>query len=416
MPDYQEFCFMKIMKWLMLLLVCVWNHASVAASPREIRIGTLYASSGPFSSSSLPEYQGLLFWVHQVNGQGGPYIRAYHKRIPIRLIAYNDQSQTGLAGALYNQLLTKDHVRMLVSDFGSVLTSVAVPLARVHHVLLFDVTGTSSRFFNPDNPYIVLTSLPTSGVWPDALAGFLIHQKIRRVAMVYSTNDFDASQAETLRHRLQEAGVKLVYDHGVPSSTSTYSILIHRIAMVNPSAVIEFGYPDNDLAFLQDLASNDVHFKMVFTVFPGQLLHLFKANLGRKLLAWVYTYPTPPLLAHTRINYGPALQAFVREYEQHTGRPVNFLTVAGYNAGLVIQRTLAVSQSLKALAMRRAINGFSGRLKTLDGEFKVKNDGSQIGELLPVGQLQLVRKGLRMTIVYPEPLATGTARYPAPSS
>ncbi|AOU99212.1 amino acid ABC transporter substrate-binding protein [Acidihalobacter yilgarnensis] len=388
--------------------------AAAAEAPHEIKIGTLYAGSGPFASSSQPQYAGLEYWVKEMNAQGGVYVKAFHKRIPVKLIAYDDQSQTGLAGTLYNQLLTRDHVNLLVADFGSVLTSVAVPLARVHRTLLFDVTGTSAKFFTPGNPYIVLTSLPTSGVWPTTLAEDLIHNHPGRVAVLYSTNDFDQSQAETLKQKLDAAGQKPVFFRGVPSNTSSYGALLHSIAATKPDTVVEFGYPNNDIAFLQDIKAGGMHFNRVFTVFPGQLLSLMEKNVGVDGLAWTYTYPTPPLLRYNQVNYGPGIDAFSKAYGKATGHEVNFLTVAGYNAGLVIQKTLDEAQSLKQADLRKAVTGFSGKLDTLDGHFKINDMGAQIGETLPVGQLQPHGGKIEMKVVYPHAMATGKAVYPAP--
>ncbi|TAL87534.1 MAG: amino acid ABC transporter substrate-binding protein [Rhodanobacter sp.] len=377
-------------------------------------MGALYASSGPFASSSTPQFHGLQFWVHQVNAKGGVFVKAYGKRIPVKLVAYDDQSKTSLAGTLYSQLITRDHVHLLASDFGSVLTSVAVPLAREHKTLLFDVTGTSAGFFTPDNPYVVLTSLPTSGVWPTTLANFVVAQHMRRVAILYSTNDFDGSQAKTLRTKLAAAGIHPVFDQGVPSGTSNYTVLIHQIMASKADSVFEFGYPNNDIAFLQGIMASGMHFPMVFTVFPGQLLKLMEKNVGPEGLAWTYTYPTPPLLVHKNINYGPTAGEFLKEYQQQNHREVNFLTIAGYNAGLIMQKTLETSTSLDPLAMRRAIAGFSGKLRTIDGMFRVNADGAQIGETLPVGQIQPMHGKLGMQIVFPSAVSTAKARYPAP--
>lgn len=384
-------------------------------APSEIRVGTLYASSGPFATSSQSQYQGLKFWAEQQNKEGGVYVKAFGKHIPVKLVAYDDQSDTGLAGNLYSQLITRDHVNLLVADFGSVLTSVAVPIARVHKMLLFDVTGTSGKFFTSGNPYIVLTSLPTSSVWPNTLGDFLVSKKIGKVAIVYATNDFDQSQAETLKGLLEKAHTPPIYFHGVPTSTSSYTVLLHTIAADHPDAVIQFGYPNNDISFLRDLSESGMHFNMVFTVFPGQLLSLLEKNVGIKGLAYTFTYPTPPLLRYEDTNFGPSISVFESDYGTATGQSVNFLTVAGYNAGLIIQKTLATSSSLDQLAMRKAVSSFSGHLKTLNGTFKVNKEGAQIGETLPVGQLIPGKGKVDVRVVYPVSVANGSAVYPAPA-
>lgn len=384
-------------------------------TPSVIKVGTLYASSGPFASSSMPEYNGLKFWVDQVNRDGGLYVKAFHKKIPLKLVAYDDQSETSTAATLYNQLITQNHVNVLVADFGSVLTSVAVPLAKVHKIMLFDETGTAAKFFTRSNRYVVLCSLPTSGKWPYALAGFLAHKKIDKVAVIYSSNDFDQSQAETLHKRLVKSGIKPVYYHAVPSSTTNYSVLLHDIQATNPDAVIEFGYPNNDIAFLQALQSSGLKFKMTFTVFPGQLLKLLETNVGQKTLDYTYTYPTPPLLKYNKVNLGMGINRFEKVYKKDTGKEVNFLTVAGYNTGLIIQKTLETSGSFNQPAFRNAITSFSGKVTTLDGTFKISRSGAQIGEMLPVAQL-VPESGnkIGVNVVYPSKTKTANAIYPAP--
>src|SRR5215471_2085150 len=147
--------------------------ARSADAPPEIKIGTLYASSGTFAAISMPVFSGLKLWVEQKNADGGVFIKPYNKKIPIKLIAYDDQSNTATAATLYNQLITQDKVDILVSDSGSVLTSVAVPIARDHKMLLIDQTGTGAAFFTPDNPYVVLIADPVSSIWPKPLTDFL---------------------------------------------------------------------------------------------------------------------------------------------------------------------------------------------------------------------------------------------------
>jgi branched-chain amino acid transport system substrate-binding protein len=383
-------------------------------APKVITIGTLYASSGPFATSSTSQYEGLKFWVSQVNKDGGVFVKAFNKKIPVKLVAYDDQSQTATAGMLYNQLITRDRVDMLVAAFGSVLTSVAVPLAKVHKVLLFDPTGTAAKFFTPDNQFVVLCSLPTSGIWPYALADFIVGKKIPRVAIVYSSNDFNQSQAVTLHDKLVKAGINPVYYEAVPTNTSNYSVLLHSIQATNPDAVIEFGFVPNDIAFLQGLQSSGLKFKMVFTIFPGQQFDLIKKNVGAKALYYTYTYPTPPLLKYSDVNYGPTLDKFEKAYGA-TGKKVDFLVVAGYNTGLIMQKTLGTASRFDQSQFRKAVADFSGKVKTLDGQFQVDASGAQTGEMLPVAQfVPKGTDGIGMNIVYPANLKTGSEIYPAP--
>ncbi len=392
--------------------VAVAAHA--AAAPSVIKIGTLYASSGAFAVASQGQYEGLQYWVDAVNKDGGIFVKAYDKKIPVKIIAYDDQSSTSTATTLYNQLITQDKVDVLVADFGSVLTSVAVPLAAEHHMLLIDPTGSGANFFTKPTNYLADVSIPSSQVWPVPLAKYLLQQKIKRIAIVYDANDFDASQATTMKDELAKGGVTPVYDHGVPTSESNYTVLLHTIAASNPDAVLEFGYPPNDIAFLKALSQSGLHFPMTFTIFPGQLLALLTKNVGTKGLAYTYTYPTPPLVKYDKVSYGQNTSQFVDAFTAAKKKAPNFLDAAGYNTGLIIQHMLDMAPQFTQLDFHQALMDMSGKTTTLLGEFKINANGAQLGQFLPVAQLVPEGDNLKVVVVYPQDKATGKAVYPAP--
>ena len=388
--------------------------AHAATAPAELKIGTLYASSGPFAVASQGQYEGLKFWAAAVNKDGGVFVKSFDKKVPVKIVAYDDQSSTSTATTLYNQLITQDKVNILVADFGSVLTSVAVPLAAEHHMLLIDPTGSGANFFTKKTDYLADVSIPSSTVWPLPLGNYLLQQKIKRVAIVYDANDFDASQANTLKDVLVKGGVTPVYFHAVPTSESNYTILLHTVAATHPDAVLEFGYAPNDIAFLRALSQSGLHFNMTFTIFPGQLLNLITKNVGAKALAYTYTYPTPPLVKYDKVSYGMNTAQFVQAFQAAEHKEPNFLDSAGYNTGLVIQHMLDTAPKFEQLAFHQALMNMSGKTTTLLGEFKINENGAQLGQPFPVAQLVPEGTGTKLVVVYPEDKATGKAVYPAP--
>jgi len=394
--------------------------AAAAQAPAAIKIGTLYASAGPFASISMPVYKALKLWEAQVNASGGVYVKPYGKKIPVKIIAYDDQSSTATAATLYNQLITQDKVDILVADSGSPLTSVAVPIAREHKMLLFDQTGTGAPFFTPDNKYIVLIADPMSLLWPKNAAEWFVHQGqklgIKRVAILYATNDFTGTQAKGFRNYLKQGGLDLVYDHGVPTTTSSYTVPIQTIKAANPDAVIELGFPNNDIAFLRDLQSSGVKFKAVFTIYPGLETDLLLKTVGASGLAYGLTY-VPPTVIKYKPEFGMDLDQFktawVKRYHETT--EFGFNAVAGYTTGLVLEKTLATTTSMDQMALRKAVFGLSGRLRTLDGTFMLRSDGAQIGEDTPLGQMLPDKSGgIRFNVLYPSDVANAKAVYPAP--
>jgi branched-chain amino acid transport system substrate-binding protein len=397
--------------------------AQAGDAPAEIKLGTLYASSGRFASISMPVHYGLKLWIDQKNAEGGVYVKAFDKKIPLKLVAYDDQSNTATAATLYNQLITQDKVDILIADSGSVLTSVAVPIARDHKMLLIDQTGTGAAFFTADNPYIALMSDPVSSIWPKPLADFLTHDGpalgVKRVAILYATNDFTGTQANAVRKFIKESnsGVDIVFDEGIPTETSNYTVLLNNIRAANPDAVIHLGYAPNDIAFLRNVQDSGIKFKFLFAIYPGLETELLEKNVGNKGLNYVFTYVPSSEIAY-ETNFGMSLKDYRDEWHKKyadTKVEFGFNAVAGFTTGLVLEKALAITGSLDQLELRKAIFSLSGQLKTLDGAFALDANGAQIGEITPLGQLIVDEHDhLKFVTVWPHDVATGKPVYPRP--
>ena len=99
------------------------------------------------------------------------------------------------------------------------------------------------------------------------------------------------------------------------------------------------------------------------------------------------------------------------------GIEFGYNAIAGYQAGLVIERALAAADSLDQMELRRAVFTLSGNMTTLVGAFVLAPDGSQSGEIDPLGQILPPKAGssdLGLNIVWPADEATAKPIYPAP--
>lgn len=399
---------------LALLPFGLAGPATAQTPPSEIKIGHLHAGSGPYASISMPVYLALKLWVDQTNASGGAFVKAYNKKLPLKLISYDDQSSTATAATLYNQLITQDKADLLVADSGSVLTSVAVPIAKEHKVFLFNPTGTGATFFQ-DNPYIALIADPVSTIWPKYIAEFLkddgVKSGTKRVAILYATNDFTGTQATAVRGFLTTpgSGLQIVYDQGVPTNTSNYTVLINNIAAANPDAVIHLGYAGNDIAFLRNVQDSGQKFQFLFSIYPGIETEELLKNVGAQALDGVFTYVTSAEIAY-KPDVGMTAEQFRAAFEKAnagSGVAYGFNAIAGYTTGLVLQETLKGADSLDADGLRKAVFSLSGKLKTLDGTFELDKGGAQVGEITPIGQMSPDKEGVKITVVYPHDLASG---------
>ena len=412
--------------WLGAVLAVMAVPAVAAEAPAEIKIGALYAGSGPMASASVPLHAALEWWAEGINRGGGAFVKGFGKRVPVRLVSYDDQSSPSLAANLTNQLITQDKVDILLSDSTSVMTASSVPVARDHKQLLFDVTGSSPNFFSPDNQYIVLLGLAATDRYPKSIADFVGQMPrlgIKSVALLYNTADYTAFQALAVRRAVEaNKELKLVFDRGVPANTTDYTLLVNNVAAARPDALLEFGYPANEIAFLHAMQDNGNKFKFLFTGYGLTELPLMKTNGVSDQLAYSYALASSAVYEF-KVDYGLDLDHFREAFEQYVksrklpGVEFGFNALAGYQAGLVIERTLAAAENLEQLELRRAVFTLSGAMTTLAGPFLLAPDGSQSGEILPLGQIvpggELIGE-YKLNIVWPDNLATAKPVYPAP--
>ena len=392
-------------------------QTATPTAPSEIKIGMLYASSGPFASISMPVYDAFKLWLDETNASGGVFVKPFNKKIPIKLISYDDQSSTATAATLYNQLITQDKVDLLIADSGSVLTSVAVPIAREHKMFLFDVSGTGGTFFTNDNPYIALMADPVSTIWPKYISDFLDDEGVKAgfksVAILYSTNDFTGTQANALKGFFEkDAKLKIVYYQGVPTSTSNYTVLINNIAAQNPDAVLELGYVGNDIAFLRNLQDSGDKFRFVFSIYAGTEKDEIQKNVGVGAMTNIFSYVPASnydYKAEVGMNRQQFQDAWNKKYPSGSGVEFGANAIYGYMTGLVVQEALANTKGLSQMDIHDAVFSLSGKLKTIDGTFELDSRGAQIGEITPLGQLQPDGKDLKLVAVYPPDRANGKA-------
>lgn len=395
------------------------SNAQTGSQLTEIKIGTLHASSGAFADSSGFQYAGLNYWINQTNANGGLYLSSIGKSLPVKLYSYNDQSSTTTAQTDYANLITKDHVQILVPDYGSTLTSPGEPIAQAHHIVMWAVSASTPSFYTANNPYMVDLSIRSSALWPVPLANYIANNSANfsRVAILYLNQDFPTAQAHTTYSILSNAtGVNVVYNKVTSdSSTAQYQSTLQAINATHPSAVLDFGYVDNDIAFYDALNANNMHFNFTFSIYPGLEFSTVNSSIPHDALKNAWSYGAPPVSQYSNVNLGPTTAQFTANWTSAGHSEPNSAVIQGYNTGLLLGKIITQTGSLNELAMRSTASNLSGNITTLDGPYVINTTtGAQTGEPFSVVQYHLNSTGaLNPVVIAPAKLATGNAIYPA---
>jgi len=126
------------------------------AGGREILAGVSCSLSGRFGLQGRQALNGIALWVEY----SAP-------ALPVRLIAYDDESRAAQARANVLRLLTSDRVDLLLGPYSSGLTLAVAPIAEAHRTILWNHGGASDDLSGGDWRHLVTVVSPASDYFRD---------------------------------------------------------------------------------------------------------------------------------------------------------------------------------------------------------------------------------------------------------
>src|SRR5678816_1999198 len=112
----------------------------------EVAVGLSISLTGKFRPQGQQALQGIRFWQSYVEAQGGIAVRNGEKR-PVRLIWYDDHSQSSFARKNVLQLLREDKIDILLGPYSSSLAMAVAEIAEEYRKVLWNYGGSSDEIF-----------------------------------------------------------------------------------------------------------------------------------------------------------------------------------------------------------------------------------------------------------------------------
>lgn len=104
----------------MALVVCfIWIQPVAAKDRSEILIGTNLPMTGILAGAGREQKWSYEQAVADINARGGIYVKAYNRKLPVKLIVADDESNAGKAGKAVERLIKVDRVDMLLGGFAA---------------------------------------------------------------------------------------------------------------------------------------------------------------------------------------------------------------------------------------------------------------------------------------------------------
>ena len=207
------------MKKLLLIPVAIVLVAALIFSgckpapeaPTEILIGGADTHTGVYSAFTLGGYVGVEAAIADINSLGGIYIEEYGKKLPVKIISTDNESNEIKAATLAEDMILRDKVDCLIQ--GTSISMLATPVAGVaerHKVPFVTAAGPMEPWYalweqvTPhwkytwNTSFSIVTPAPPGSVWDkpgmtlaDVLTAYLemIADQTNGKAGLYATDD-----------------------------------------------------------------------------------------------------------------------------------------------------------------------------------------------------------------------------------
>ena len=389
---------------LVSLVVAVALAAGLLASPAlaqdAIKVGATAAITGPFNS--LGGMQGKLWegWEHAQNQAGGIMVKSLGKKLPLKIIYYDDKSDPKVSVKFYEKLVNDDQVHFLIGPMGSPIGFAATTVAERYKFPMLLGPSSDPKIFERGFKYIQgVQDLATE--WSRHY--FDMHGKMgkaKTMAILAEDILFSRGVADGSKRFATAAQIKTVFDEVAPKDAEDFTPIIARMKASGADIAYISSYPPFFIKFAKQAA--ELGYKPAALHCP-----LCSAASVRQTLGPVADLVSGEIFWMPGMKLGDyrMLEAAIK----HSGvDPVQWsFAVSSLIQLEVLRAGIEKVGSLDREAVFQAIKGME--VKTIGGTWRAKPQGAGSITPFPV-QIQ----GSQMLAVWPPDARLAEYVYPRP--
>src|ERR1700720_2423185 len=312
------------MKYLsrMLLGAMLLGGAIAAPAAEPIKIGFSMELTGPFAVVGKTGLLAFKIWEEEVNAEGGLLGR------PVKLVYYDDQSNSSLVPGIYTKLIDIDKVDLLISSYGTNLVVPAIPVAISRNRLFFGLfaLAANDKFHYPK--YFSMLPFGPEPVKTLAQGWFELaaaqNPKPKTVAIVATDAEFQHKAAESARQHAKARGIDIVYDRAYPPTTVDFTPIVPAVQAAQPDLVYVSSYPSDTVGILRSVGELGLDTKML----GGGLAGLQAAAIKMQLAEAANGIVNVDLWEPVPTMQFPGVMAFIKKYQAKA--PAEGVDLLGY--------------------------------------------------------------------------------------
>jgi branched-chain amino acid transport system substrate-binding protein len=266
---------------LILILTSVFVGCGGGGTTKtEIVIGASRDINGPqavFQAVGFaPVYK---MWIDEVNAAGG--IDVGGKKLPVRLIEYDDSSDPAVCVRNIEKLCTEDNVDFLFGPTGTAMLFAAAPIANKYKKIMICGEGgaTTLEPKMADMPYVFTVLNYSNHFQIPMFADICVELGAKTAYIMYMSDLHGAEYNLTAQSEFTLKGIQVVGTTSIPISITDMDPIIKEAKALNPDIFCAFVYPGQNILFMQTAMALDFSPKIVL-LGPGGNFQFFSYMFG----------------------------------------------------------------------------------------------------------------------------------------
>jgi branched-chain amino acid transport system substrate-binding protein len=218
------------------ILACIVSFtvlASSALAAPPIKIGALFAVTGPASFLGEPERNTAQMVIDEINAAGGI------KGRKLQLVAYDTQGDATKAVQAANRLIKEDDVVAIIGPSTTGDTMAVIPIVEKAQIPLISCAA-GSKISDPVKKWVFKTA-QNDGLAVARIYEHLGKRKIAKVAILTVSDGFGSSGREQLKAQAAKYGIQIVSDDTYGPKDTDMTAQLTKIRASGAQAVICWG-------------------------------------------------------------------------------------------------------------------------------------------------------------------------------
>jgi ABC-type branched-subunit amino acid transport system substrate-binding protein len=341
------------------LIAATLLAATSAHAETKLKLGAIMPMTGELADYGPADLSGIKLAVEEINKAGGVL------GSEVGLVVGDDQTSPQAGVDTAQKLVSIEKVNALVGPLGSgvyipVAKTVAVPAG----IPMISGSATSPVISTLDSKGFTFRTVPSDAFQGVALADVAAAKGYKKVAVLYTNNDYGKGLAETFEKVYTKAGGKITSSTAYEAKQASFRGEVQKASTGKPDALLLIGYTGDGVPILKTALESGAFNK--FLLSDGLKAPEIIDAIGGQFLEGATGTAAAPLPGM------PTAEAFKKAYieKYHETTPKPYIDTY-YDATMLVALAAEKAKSTDGAKLRDAIRTFSeeGGEKVGPGEF-----------------------------------------------